>query len=286
MGFRESLDLSVIVKDYEAFGGTAPRPATAIPIPEEASPIPRHPVAYGLRGTLAASSCMGLAPFRPIVWDTNGYYRALGVRTDATRKELREAYQACRGDESVWVTYAFSQLLNEAVRRSYDATPLGELFLDEYVEADMKKRAAAEAGRRTAEAGEPIKAETVLGEWGYDLIPDETSSESGELEQLDNPPPPKQDWRYQEIWGWGYYLWRTRDFDIFQLRDWQSLLVAELSARGCSVRFAVGIGGEIEGGVGFNYGDHFVFFIPALTLPTEEMAFQVVEHFLKATQSD
>jgi predicted transcriptional regulator len=285
MGFRESLDLSGIVKDYEAFGGTAPRPATAIPIPEEA-PLSKYPVQYGLPGTVLASSHTGLAPFRPVVWDVNGYYRALGVRTDATRKELREAYQALRGDESVRLTYVFGQLLNEAVRRSYDATPLGEQFLDEYVEADMKRRASAEAGRRTAEAGEPILAEEVLDDWGYYLIPDLTSSESGELEQLDNPPPPKQDWRYQEIWGWGYYLWRTRDFDIFQLRNWQALLVAELSARGCSVRFAVGIGGEIEGGVGFNYGDHFVFFIPALTAPTEEMAFQVVDQFLKATQSD
>jgi hypothetical protein len=286
MGFRPSLDIGEILADYEAFGGRSPRYMPWIEPPEPVAELPQGPYRLGPADRLLATSGTDMAPFRPTIWDVNGYYLALGVHPYATRKELREAYQARGGPDDAYLTYVFKQLLNEAVRRSYDAMPPGELYLDDYTADELKRRAAAQASKRAAE-GAPVAAEDILDEWGYVLL-DET--EAGELEQLDTGKPPGQDKSYQESWGWSYYLWGTRESDISKLRAWQSELVSELSVRRRSVRFAVGFRvEEPSNAVGFTLQreeDHFVFFLKEDAYPGPLLAADAVDAYIERTESN
>jgi hypothetical protein len=286
MRFRPSLDLNEILADYEVFGGRAPRYTPWIEPPEPVAELPEGPYRMGPGDRLLATSGTGMAPFRPTIWDVNGYYRALDVHPYATRKGLREAYQARGGPDDAYLTYVFKQLLNEAVRRSYDAMALGELFLDDYTADELKRRAAAEASRRAAE-GFPVSADDVLDEMGY-VILDET--EAGELEQLDTEERARQDKSYQESWGWSYYLWGTRESDDDTLRAWQTALVEELSVRRRTVRFAVGSRvAEPSRNVGFTLqreDEHFVFFLKEGAYPGPLLAADAVDAYIERAESN
>jgi len=286
MGFRPPIDLSEIVQDYDLFGVRRPRgsPSPLVSVPAwEPGPPPDQPLRCGPAEELWASSCLELLPFRPVIWDVNGYYAELGVDSRATRRQLMRAYNALDGQRSERLTYVLRQLLDTDVRRDYDAALPGEPFIDRYVEEEMRKRAAAESGRR-ASHGEHVSAEEILDDWGYVLLNDD---ESTELERLDSPPETDEDRPYQESWGYSYYLWKTWDLDTPQLRAWQSLLVKELSARGCSVRFAVGMTAHTEGGFELYEEDgDFIFFLEIAFTPTEEMAAEAVHWYLDRTESN
>src|SRR5438067_12657373 len=71
-----------------------------------------------------------------LIWDVNGYYRALGVQWPFKdgRKDLRVAYHERGGPDDEYLTYVFKQLLQPKVRSDYDKSPLGSRFRDKYVE--------------------------------------------------------------------------------------------------------------------------------------------------------
>ncbi len=81
-------------------------------------------------GPAEASSnlCIEQQPFR---WDTNGFYRALGLTPDATRVEIAHAYIERNGYTSEWITSAARTLIDKDTRRVYDALPLGSFWGDD-----------------------------------------------------------------------------------------------------------------------------------------------------------
>jgi hypothetical protein len=86
------------------------------------------------------------------------------------------------------------------------------------------------------------------------------------------------------LWEYSYYLWRTIQTDVAVLRRWQELLVAELSGRGYTVRFAVGLVGKsmIDG---FAYdGEDFIFFISEEHEPTPGSAAEAVRVATRSIQ--
>lgn len=78
------------------------------------------------------STSTDLVKVPQVVWDVNGYYKSLGVPCDASRSEIRSAYQRCRGQESAWLTMVVKTLLGPE-RLDYDSVPLGQLYVDEVV---------------------------------------------------------------------------------------------------------------------------------------------------------
>lgn len=184
-------------------------------------------------GPLTCSTSRALDRVRPgIVWDANGYYRALGVGPMATRQQLREAYQALDGQRSPYLTYVLKQLLDPETRAKYDATPLGALYIDEYVIAQVRRQSAIEEGRRRAEqharTGRVGPVEMI--DWDDlimqdDNLPPETN---GRL-----PASPNQ-------WGFSYYEWGAQG-SAGTLWQWQRHLIEVLHARGVTMQVAVGV---------------------------------------------
>lgn len=236
MAHRPDLDLTGIVDLYQGF----------MPLQEEAEAMRKvqepddclrydHPVRLGW-GPDRWSTSMALVPVERVCHDVNGYYRELGVDWRATRKELREAYQEQNGQASARLTYVFKQLLDPLIREAYDRSPKGELFLDDYTEDDLKRRAHEEAGRR-ASMGQSATAEDVLDDWGYVTLDDE---EVDTVRAVRNDRPQRkarQEWRYS------YYAWKTENFvqNEARLQEWQELLSEVASRVGHSPEVAIGV---------------------------------------------
>jgi len=162
------------------------------------------------------------------------------------------AYQELDGPNDVRLTYCFHQLLNEYVRWEYDRMPLGELFFDDYVAEDLRRRAVGEAHRRYVEEGVEIEAEQVFNEWGL-----ESTDEAPETSARERYEKAKEEDTRKRLttarksfgpwWGWSYYVWRTRpvpDEGTRRLARWQELLLEEFSKKNARVRFCVGIVGR------------------------------------------
>jgi hypothetical protein len=195
-------------------------------------------------------------------YDTNGYYRELGVLLWATRREIRKAYQAKRGWLSDRLTYIVHQLLDVQVRRDYDETPLGSLFLDDYVQDWMRRErvrnVVALLMQGNLEASEVLK-NAPLG-W--------------ESENLSQRPRSLFDYDYSsEEWPWAYYLWRSDCHDVERLRQWQELLVSVLGERKEHHQLAIGFAGEIESSCEvLTVGYRVCVFLHEDELPTEVLA--------------
>lgn len=199
-----------------------------------------HKIGYG---EAACSSCVDLIPRRFVIWDTNGWYRELGVSTDASRLDLRRAYQAKEGWRSARLTHILKQLLDADVRARYDATPLGMKFRDKYVIEDewlQMKQAMCNKMAEFARLGyRGLTEEDALRELQIDdpdffsdfSIPDLDPSEDRGHD--DRPP-----------WGYAYYLWESDADDTPRLREWQETLISALANGRDVVRFAVGFHGD------------------------------------------
>lgn len=252
-------------------------------------------------GAIECSTCVTLARQPEIIWDANEYYRSLGFSfpyTDISRKELRLHFHDRGGPDSVRLMFILKQLLNVSTRRRYDTTPLGELFLDEWVQKYLKDKAVGEAARRSAESGRLVEAEEVLAEWGMEVLADEStedvesSEKTGYGEDSDEPtskdesdPPESSDPPPTVVpWRWAYYLWRSQEDDDERLALWQQLLVRAFAARKIQRRFAVGFFGKQPHR--FTVGEvdgRDVFFLGEDEEPTEEMAALAVVQMLYDT---
>jgi hypothetical protein len=286
VGFRPELNLREILQEYEVFGGT-PRLRAAERYPEAFSVLedpdvspdpPDEPLLRG-RGSSWCSSETALDLFPRVCWDVNGYYRSLGVHWRAPRKELREAYQVLDGQASVWLTYVLRQLLDPAVRRAYDQSPLGEPFLDDdFVQEGIKRKAYEEAYRRTMD-GVVTERDEVLDEWGLTAVPADNANPD---DRVDTDAPVGQDEPHsQETWEYSFYLWRTILRSLPTLQRWQELILRELSVCRSTVRFAVGmIGKEQAPYVLGSREKDFIIFLNEDCLPTAELAAQAVHEVL------
>lgn len=213
------------------------------------------------------TTCVTVEPYRPVVWDVNGYYRELGVSPYASRLEIRRAYQAAQGHVSPRLTYIVKQLLDPEIRAKYDACEPGSLFFDRYLEESFEQRVARDIATRR------------------DLGEDLTHWDEIEVGHLRNNPIQVVDTPYRgrqtDPLGWRNYLWRTpsRSVQWHRLRRWQELLLEAATEQQEVFRFAVGLaGGRMAQPwrVEVLDGHLLVVFLDDQTPPSREMASDAV----------
>lgn len=177
--------------------------------------------------------------------DVNGYYAALGVRPTASRRELFEAYRDL-GTHDARITYAFKQLRSRAVRAAYDATPAGEVFMDDYVLAELTRRAHL-AVARFREAGHSVTVSDIFSSLGIDFPsqagPDGSEYlDTGDAQGFDGRrPSPSQTGRPgAERWRYAYYLKGTACDDVARLAAWQEAIAVALAGCESVPKFSVG----------------------------------------------
>lgn len=285
MGFREPLDLSDILADYDEFRRLVPDRKSKLQQlrverlaelearerREASERITRDGV-----GPVLASSCTDLAPDPEVCWDVNGYYAALGVPWTAPRSTLKRAYLARQGSSSRYLTYVLSQLLNAEKRRAYDRMPLGSTFLDDrYVQERIAREASQEAVRRRA-AGQEQTAEEVLSDWGFDY---KDASHQGSFDNEPEVGQAEDEPEDEQPWGFGYYRWRTADLNEDRLRRWQRYLIQVLADERRTVTFAVGVVGNTFAPCMTRPGPNPIFFLREETEPTLDIARMAVRQF-------
>lgn len=289
MGERPSLDLTGILADFDWRYLMPDKEEKPEHVPELNGLKFPQPMRLGA-GPDLWSTCTELAVPVCFKWDVNGYYRALGVSPDATRRELREAYQALDGQSSAYLTEVFKFLLNDAQRADYDSTPLGQPYLDRITERALKDRARREAKMRTALSGRQVSAKQVLGEWGYELFDDESdiqgdngSSVPQGPERVDSITPSGQDLprkAEQDRMDYSYYAWNTSGFlhDEALLLQWQEALSSAASYTGTAPKVSIGITSASDGPfILREVGQRQVIFFPEGREPTEDIARQAIE---------
>ncbi|WP_428957810.1 hypothetical protein [Streptomyces sp. cg35] len=187
-----------------------------------------------------------LVPLRSatICVDANGYYRALGVRPGASRRELMHAYRAQGGENDAYLTYVMGQLLNAKTRAQYDATPLGRPFPDRYVVAGWRRQAEHIAARRdTGETTEDIleslirAAEEPNGQF-LDSAPAEGFDDDGKRNRQSSAHSPA-------AWPYAYLLLDSTCDDMSRLAQWQEGLGRALADQGIH-QFTVGFHGTSD----------------------------------------
>lgn len=213
-------------------------------------------------GPVEFSTSLEVMPFLRIVWDVNGYYRELGVSPDVTRREIREAYQKKRGWRSPRLTFIMTQLLDLDIRDRYDRSPIGSMFIDEYVETFLRAKAAQEISE--------MRMKGLLSEAEFrelDLDPLDFFAEDSNLSDQGSIVITPEEWR------WSYYLWGSDCDDKERLRQWQELLIGTLGEWKEHHQLAIGFVGnsnipyEIRA-VGYRK----VVFLNDLEQPTEALA--------------
>lgn len=289
MAFRDDLDLTEIMAPFEKDLG---RPGVAERHTAEGQNVD-SPLHMGGDPFCSSSKVLATTGLQ-VCYDANGYYRKLGVHWKATRKQLREAYQEINGQDDAYATYVIKQLLNKDTRAAYDATPLGEVFLDEYVADALKQKAIQEAARRTREGTAYVSPEDVLGQWGFDLKEDATESliQDGETpDDQDRDALRRMDdgsaVQYIGGWDFGYYLWRSTCMDRERLGHWQELIVDALAEQGNVVRFAVGFCGRQPHSfvIGLVSGSGYVVYLNDRTTADPEVASRAAAGLLREIQS-
>lgn len=290
MGFAPDLDLSDFIEDYEPFfdgGGPALPKGTHRPVGSQheshilSLSSTLNPVRFGF-GPDWCSTSTELVMTPEIIWDVNGYYRELGAATDATRKELRLAFQGVDGHASDRLTYIMGQLLNPEVRREYDRMPLGSIYLDRFVQEDLKRAAKREADRRNA-AGENITPREVLDEMGLKIEDEE------DPDPVDTEPAPSDygdEDGYGDPWEYSYYLWRSISPEEDRLQEWQSLLHRAATADQIVLRFAVGYrgGNDAPDWTVRSIGDTHVVFLNERVKPSRAHALNAMAQLSRVAQ--
>lgn len=208
----------------------------------EVSWLSRTHVPYLIgRGEPEFSTCLDLEKPYVFVWDVNGYYAALGIPTDATRLQIREAYQRLEGWNSDRLTYIVKQLLDSETRRKYDAAPLGSVLVDYWVSSAMRR---ALAQKNISMMGDGLLSyEAIYGGDGCDVEDvvdkDPWSGQDGAELRLAR--------MRKEGPGWSYYLWATiwNAPEVADVLDWwRNILAVEIGTRKRNLRLAVGLFGD------------------------------------------
>jgi hypothetical protein len=274
MPFRRDLDLSDFIEDYQPWlegREVVQRVPQGYNDPLQVALTPTLTKAG--HGPLLASSCTDLMLHPVVIWDVNGYYRALGVDPRADRKTLRRAYIEAGGVDDDYLTYVLQQLLDPETRRDYDATPLGQPYLDRYVELAIKRSAMAEASRRAGRHATEEEVVEVMREQGFDLAPADAVG-GGSYSPDDDE------------WRWSYYLDEVVCHDTDRLSLWQQMLVSALSETGHVIRFAVGFTQQGDthqrSFTRTESGGYVVAYLGATTQPTVDMARFLASHLVHA----
>lgn len=177
----------------------------------------------------------------PIVHDVNGYYARLGVPPTASKREIREAYQALDGQSSVELTRIFKTLINAEQRAAYDAKQPGSTYFDAAAVETVLRQAAVQAARQNAEYGTEITARDILSSLaertGKPLLEFLASGSQGSFDddgERDRHPSPSP----STSWAYSYLLLGSTCDDTARISQWQVGLARSLAGR-CP-HFAVG----------------------------------------------
>lgn len=201
----------------------------------------------GRPDTAIMSTSTALVPVRAVVvrHDVNGYYQALGVSPEATRRQLMDAYVARGGQGDAYLTYVFHQLLNTRTRARYDDAPLGQPFPDRYVHAELVRRASLLAAAENAAYGTEKTAVDILKSHGLRLEePTDEFLDSGTRGRFsddgkrDRQPSPSS----PATWPYSYLLLASTCDDMSRMAQWREGLGKALADRDCP-QFAVGFHG-------------------------------------------
>lgn len=197
-------------------------------------------------GPVDATSCTTMVRLPEVVFDVNGYYRALGFRfpyTGVTRRTLREAYRVAGGPDDAYLTAVFQLLLGNDQRAAYDRAPFGQRHLDELQIRLIDEQVKREAARRAPSLDTRAAQHEILREMGLP-VPEEVPG-NHYPEGDDKDPDLVHDEDLDQLpWLWGYYLWSSGCPDTGRLARWQSMIVSQLTAQEVSMRFAVGFCGR------------------------------------------
>lgn len=216
----------------------------------------------------AVSTSVALVRLPQVVYDVNCYYADLGVPTDATRRQIKQAYQAKGNTPSPRHAMIVKTLLDPEMRFRYDMVEPGNLWMDEEIagiERRLRTEAASEANARMGE-------KTFDADFDADHI--ETAQEILDNERAkyqDGVPPGSA----LDVTGWSYsyYVWRTDSRDTDRLDRWQKMLVAAIAERRVEIELAVGLVGRSQ--VPFQIrrsGKRWIVFLSDAVEPNEVIA--------------
>lgn len=150
----------------------------------------------------------------------NGYYASLRISPKATRGEIRDAFIRLNGSRDAYKTFVIKQLLNVKIRADYDATPLGSVFVDDYLKQSLQVK----------KKGLKRPLEMLDGKGlGDKDAPVETDSPESVSHPLDRV----------EAWRFSYYLLGRAGADKAKLATWQRELITALG--GHTTQIAVGL---------------------------------------------
>jgi hypothetical protein len=229
----------------------AARERNAIVLDEQTAPYePEQPMLYGRQEMADTSTCTDLVRLPGVIWDVNGYYRALGIsfphREPTTKSGLRQAHRAAGGLDDRWKTYALKQLKDEAVRAVYDAMPLGQPYIDDYWNEFFDNEAKKEALRKVA-SGE-VELDEAITKENIDKIKKEWGIELDAEPENETPAAPAAKAPTTVHLTWSYYLWRCDYASTVRhqarLDTWRTMLVEAFRDRRMRLTFRVGFFGK------------------------------------------
>jgi hypothetical protein len=187
-------------------------------------------------GPAEFSTSMALEPWPSIVWDTNLYYRDIGVKVKATRKQIRSRYLEINGESSVRLTMIAEVLLKADRRLLYDLVPLGSHFYDDEIEHAMRQRITEEINKRIAEGERP---EDVFDENHDDDIEEQLMNANTQL--MIN--------RALRGNSWSHYLWKSDSNDLMLVHAWKRLLIRWMWHYNMAQTISIGLMGETDADV-------------------------------------
>lgn len=279
---RDLLAGEVTVDDLTDRAGARPRSGatyernTVVDTPHPYEP--ENPMLFGRADMADVSTCTDLTIQPDVIWDVNGYYRAIGVpfpHRPVSKRSLVTAHRAAGGLDERWKTYALQQLLDPVTRADYDSTPLGQPYLDDYWNEWLHNEATKAAFRRVAngeltmeDVDEGAAEKIVRDEWKIALAGDD-------------PSPPERRPPTARL-SWSYYLWRCSYRATLQcqprLDTWRTLLVEAFRDRAMSLKFRVGImGKQPHPWTRIEWDGHLILFLSKDQEPTKEYAAQAAK---------
>lgn len=162
-----------------------------------------------------------------VIWDVNGYYRILGIPVDATKIQIRRAFQAKNGHDDWLLTYIVRQLLNPGIRAAYDSSPWGKPFFDDVIERYVKQKLVDESIAALRNG-------------------DESWVEPIDLSHLKNQPEPEDEPDFASVAegvmgaAWSSYSWETNHHDEESLSEWRRMVGWVLALSGYTGAYSVG----------------------------------------------
>jgi hypothetical protein len=229
-------------------------------------------------GRVEARACVALDLIPRFIWDVNRYYRRLCVHPRASKRLIREAYQALRGQESPELTGIVKFLLNDEDRWRYDNLPIGRINIDEEIMHTIRVAESRAASDKIAR-GEGDLAQFQHLYVGLDE-PSESVVDGGSWEDEDDVPT-----RPYGTWNWGHYIWRSGCQDFPRLAEWQGALAAAIAEREGGIDFAVGFLGHSN--VAWDVtvvGYRIVAFLNDRQQPTEQLAQQAASRVVQLSK--